>query len=325
MQPFRLARLAACAAALVVAPALADPGPTNNCGRWGPDDQRGAANLITPERIVAAARLVQRGKVISLAVPLDGNGPVFPPRTPPMRLMALSGADYAAGEKSSTGTGLQIADDYIFMPLQGSTQWDSLAHAWEGDRLYNGVPQTEVRGSGAARLGIQNAKDSLVGRGVLIDVLAAKGGKLAPGVAITRADLDAALKRQKAEVRPGDIVLVRTGVVPAFYALSDPVERLRFILAPQAGLALDTSGWVQEHDIAAIAADNLTLEAFPAKGETLHGKLIPRLGVYIGEIFWLEDLAADCAADGRWEFFLAAQPLNLTRAVGSPVNPVAIK
>ena len=317
-----------CAMALLAA-GLAAPGAPGekpgNWGRWGADDERGAANLITPERVVAAAKLVRKGKVISLAVPLDAGGPVFPGRVPPIRLMSVSGADYAAGEPPAFGAPFHIADDYLFMPIQGSTQWDALSHAWQGDRLYNGVPQTAVRGSGAQRLGIQNAKDTLVGRGVLVDVLAAKGGKIAPGAAITRADLEGALARQKTEVHSGDIVLVRTGVVPAFYAIADPAERTRFLFSPQAGLALDTAGWVREHDIAAIAADNLTLEFFPAKGETLHATLIPKLGVYIGEVWWLEELAADCAADGRYEFFLAAQPLNLTRAVGSPVNPVAIK
>ena len=136
-----LARLAACAAALAALPAPADPGPdparADNWGRWGRDDQRGAANLITPERVVEAARLVQRGKVISLAIPLDASGPVFPPRIPPVRLMAVSGADYAAGEPiPAASAGLHISDDYIFMPLQGSTQWDSLAHAWTGDGHY---------------------------------------------------------------------------------------------------------------------------------------------------------------------------------------------
>jgi len=96
-------------------------------------------------------------------------------------------------------------------------------------------------------------------------------------------------------------------------------------VSPQAGLAPDVAGFAKERDIAAIAADNLTLEVFPAKAQTLHMPLLHELGVYIGEIFWLEDLAADCAADGRYEFFLAAQPLNLTRAVASPINPVAIK
>lgn len=316
-------------AALALGPVAAsgEPAPKpGNWGRWGADDERGAANLITPERVVAAARLIQKGKVISLAIPLDAAGPVFPGRVPPLRLMAVSGADYAAGEKPAFGAPFHIADDYLFMPIQGSTQWDALSHAWEGDTLYNGVPQTAVRGSGATRLGIQNVKDGLVGRGVLIDVLAYKGGSLAPGTPITRADLDGALARQGTKVGPGDIVLVRTGVVPAFYQIADPVARTRFLVSPQSGLALDVAGWVQERDVAAIAADNLTLEVFPAKdGKTLHMPLLHRLGVYIGEIFWLEDLAKDCAADGRYEFFLAAQPLNLTRAVASPLNPVAVK
>src|SRR5262245_24176509 len=318
--------IALLAAALAAPGAHGEPGAKpGNWGRWGPDDERGAANLITPERVVAAARLVRKGKVISLAVPLDAGGPVFPGRVPPIRLMAVSGADYAAGEPPAFGAPFHVADDYLFMPIQGSTQWDALSHAWQGDRLYNGVPQTAVRGSGATRLGIQNVKDGLVGRGVLIDVLAYRGGKLPAGAAIGRAELEAALARQRTEVLPGDIVLVRTGVVPAFYAISDPVERTRFLVGPQAGLALDVAGFVKERDIAAIAADNLTLEVFPAKGKTLHMPLIHQLGVYIGEIFWLEDLAADCAADGHYEFFLAAQPLNLTRAVASPINPVAIK
>jgi hypothetical protein len=249
-----LALLAAAALAPVAARAESEPKP-GNWGRWGPDDERGAANLITPERVVAAAKLVRKGRVISLAVPLDAGGPVFPGRVPPIRLMAVSGADYAAGEPPAFGAPFHIADDYLFMPLQGSTQWDALSHAWQGDTLYNGVPQTAVRGSGATRLGIQNVKNGLVGRGVLIDVLAHRGGKLPAGAAITRAELEAALAHQRTGVLPGDIVLVRTGVVPAFYAISDPVER----------------------------------------------------------------------ADGRYEFFLAAQPLNLTRAVASPINPVAIK
>jgi kynurenine formamidase len=319
---------AALAAATWLAPlhSVAEPkAAVGNWGRWGAQDERGAANFITPERIVAAARLVQRGKVISLAVPLDATGPVFPGRVPPQKLMAVSGADYEAGEKPAFGAPFHIADDYLFMPIQGSTQWDALSHAWPDDTLYNGFPQSEIRGSGAWRLGIQNVKDGLVGRGVLIDVLALRGGKLAPGAAIAAADLDAALARQKSRVLPGDIVLIRTGVVPDYYEIADPVERTRFLVSPQAGLALDVAAWVAKHEIAAIAADNLTLERFPSGEQTLHMPLLHEQGVYIGEIFWLEELAEDCAQDGRYEFFLAAQPLNITRAVASPINPVAIK
>jgi kynurenine formamidase len=296
-----------------------------NWGRWGNDDERGAANYITAERIVAAAELIQSGKTFSLAIPLDEKGPIYPGRLNPHRTMRISGADYAAGFEAE----FKFADDYIYMPLQGSTQWDALSHVWSGNTLYNGVPESAIRGApvagGATRLGIENVKDSLIGRGVLIDVLAYKRGTLAAGYAITRADIEGALAEQKTKVRPGDIVLVRTGYVPGFYELDDPLERLQYLHGPQAGIGIGVVSWIHENQIAAMAADNLGLEALPDEGESVHVALLKNLGVYMGEIWWLEELAADCAADGRYEFFLAAQPLHIPGAVGSPLNPVAIK
>ena len=101
------------------------------------------------------------------------------------------------------------------------------------------------------------------------------------------------------------------------------------MVAPRAGIGLDVVGWVADHRIAGIAADNVALEVLPnpdpAKTLEVHGALLRDLGVYIGEIWWLEDLAADCREDGRYEFFLAAQPLNVPGAVGAPLNPIAIK
>jgi len=306
----------------------------HNWGRWGADDELGAANLITPQRIAAAARLIKTGKTFSLAIPIDQDGPVFPGRLPPHHTMVISGADYAAGSAGFSFGDMKFADDYIYMPLQGSTQWDGLAHGWYGEHLYNGVPQTAVRGApasgGATKLGIENLKSSLVGRAVLIDVLRDKGGSLPEGYGITRADLDAALTHQGTKVQPGDIVVIRTGYVPAFYRIEDPVKRFVYLSGPQTGLAQDVVGWVKEHDVAALAADNLALEALPnpddpEKPVAMHGNLLRDLGVYIGEIWWLEELAEDCAKDKRWEFFLAAQPLNIPGAVGSPLNPIAIK
>ncbi len=318
-----------------------DPGPAlypheeiHRWGTWGADDERGAANYITPDKLVAAAKLIQTGKSFSLAIPLDATGPVYPPRLPPHHTMTVTGADYLADPEAAPfgPSPIRFADDYIYMALQGSSQWDGLAHAWYDGSLYNGVPESAIRSSGAGaatKLGIENVKDGLVGRGVLIDVLRAKGGTLPPGASITRADLEEALAAQNTEVREGDIVLVRMGLVPSWYELT-PVQKVEFFSKPQTGLASDVVPWVKEKKIAAIAADTLALERVPNEIDPdlvvpLHGNLLRDLGVYIGEIWWLEELAADCAEDGRYEFFLAAQPLNITGAVGTPVNPIAIK
>jgi len=300
-----------------------------NWGRWGDDDQRGAANFITPARVAAAAKLIERGAVFPLGIAIDGKGPIFPGRTRPTLTTAVSGADYAAGHGNAN---LKFADDYLFMPLQGATQWDALSHSWYGDSLYNGVPESAVASGGvggATRLGIENVKGSMVGRGVLVDIVALKQAPLAPGYQITREDIEGALKKQGTEVLPGDIVLFRTGYVEAFYAIDDPVKRTEFLVGPAAGLGSKTIPWIHEKQIAAVAADNVALEAILpgglSPGASLHGALLKDMGVYIGEIWWLADLAADCAKDGRYEFFLAAQPLHIPGGVGSPLNPVAIK
>jgi kynurenine formamidase len=96
----------------------------------------------------------------------------------------------------------------------------------------------------------------------------------------------------------------------------------------QTGIIKDVIPWIRDKQIAAIAADNLGVEQAPnahGKNWNLHGNLLRDLGVFLGEIWWLEDLAADCAQDGRYEFFLSAQPLYIPGAVGSPLNPMAVK
>jgi kynurenine formamidase len=302
----------------------------HNWGRWGADDEIGTANYITPERIVAAARLVRRGVVISCALPLDAQAPVYPTRQPPQYLMKRSGADYAAGHPT-LGTvpdgGMKFADDYLFAALQCSTQWDALAHAWYGEQLYNGFPQTAVRNTGASKLGIEKMARRFVGRGVLLDLPRAinQGERLAPGRAITGDDLDRGRDHAGLDIESGDILLIRTAHVPWYYALADKSPFWQG--AP--GLGRASVEWLHRHEIAAVALDTVTAEVQPSEtgavGLPLHGALLRDLGLTIGELFDLEALADDCADDGVYEFFCVAQPLRIPGAVGSPINPLAIK
>jgi kynurenine formamidase len=302
----------------------------HNWGRWGRDDEIGTANYITAETIARAARLVRRGVVISCALPLDARGPLHPSRQPPQYLMKRSGADYAAGHPTfgeSPDGGMKFADDYLFAPLQCSTQWDALSHAWYGDELYNGYPQTAVRNTGAARLGIEKMARHFVGRGVLLDLPRAlnDGQRLAQGHAIGSADLDRACAYAHLSIDRGDILLIRTAHVPWYYTLTDKSPFWRG--AP--GLGRDSVRWLHEHEVAAVALDTVAAEVQPPEdggpGLPLHGALLRDLGLTIGELFDLEALAADCAEDGVYEFLCVAQPLRIPGAVGSPINPLAIK
>ena len=301
----------------------------HNWGRWGPDDEIGTANFITPDAIVAAARLVRRGVVISCAIPLDARGPTYPTRLPPQHLMKRSGADYAAGHPTF-GTvpagGMKFADDYLFAALQCSTQWDALSHAWYGSELYNGVPERVVRNTGAARLGIEKMYRHFVGRGVLLDLARAinNGDRLAQGHPITPAELDAGVAFARTDVRRGDILLIRTGHVPWYYTLAD--KSTFWNGAP--GLGASTVEWLHRHEVAAVAMDTAAVEVQPAEhgeGLPLHGALLRDLGLTLGELFELDALAADCANDGVYEFLFVGQPLRIPGAVGSPLNPLAIK
>lgn len=297
----------------------------NTWGEWGKDDERGAANYISPERVAAAATLIQSGETFSLAIPISGDGPRIPTRRPPHHFMTNTGAD-ALATPDPNSPFVAFPDDYIYMPLQGSTQWDALSHAHYGGKFYNNVPLSAVTNQGAEKLGVENVRESLVGRGVLIDIVAYKGGRPEPGYGITRADIEGALRKQNTTVQEGDIVLIRTGMVPLFYELS-PAEQSRWFVR-QTGIVKDVVPWIKAKKIAAMAADNLTLEQSPnadGRNYNLHGNILRDLGVYIGELWTLEELAAGCAEDGRYTFFLAAQPLHIPGAVGTPLNPIAIK
>jgi kynurenine formamidase len=306
----------------------------SNWGRWGPDDELGTLNFIRPEDVVAAAGLIQRGKSFSLAIPLDDAGPQTGGfgRFNPIHLMIRDGnaavtdtvvRDFYGGrDRWIRGT-----DDILILPLQSGTQWDALGHIVFEKRIYNGYPATDVGSRGAIRNDIAKARDRVSGRGVLLDIPRSQGRAwLDPGEQIHAADLEACASKQGASVGRGDIVLVRTGQVGTCRANGAWGD---YAGGSAPGLALDAAGWIYEREIAALATDTWGAEVLPNQTEDvfqpLHIILIVHMGLLLGEIFDLEALAEDCAHDGRYEFFFSAPPLPITGAVGSPVNPIAIK
>lgn len=316
-----------------------------NWGRWGDDDELGTLNLITADKVAQAAATVRKGKVISLGGDFGSSGPqgAFGFRQNPVHVMTVDGGDantlcqYAPGwlrnsvAKELSGffvdNPFRFNDDMIVMPLQAATQWDALSHVYYEDKLYNGFPADSVTSFGAFHLGIEKVDvKGITSRGVLLDVVAHRGADVfcEPGNPITPAELDDIAKAQGVSVQPGDIVVVHTGWWTRFLSTGDGAE---------AGSGLDwtCASWLHDHDVAAVAADNLMVEdPDPANGVDgtflpMHMLCLRDMGLMLGEYWDLGGLAADCAADGVYEFQLIAPPLKVVGAVGSPVSPIAIK
>ena len=301
----------------------------SNWGRGGEDDQIGTLNLVTEQDVADAARLVKRGKTFALGLPLDHKiqSGLFGGRWNPIHQMLATGTDAVAGVQDKGKAFLRYADDAINLPMQCSTQWDALAHIFLDDKMYNGYPATLVDVNGAKKLGIEHTKDRMVGRGVLLDVARWKGvDALEDGYAITNADLDGTAAAQGVEIRRGDFVIVRTGQQEACLKADDWSG---YAGGDAPGLAFETAYWIREKDIAAICADTWGCEVRPNEtdeaNQPWHWVVIPAIGITMGEIFYVKDLAEDCAADGVYEFFFCAPPMNLPGGCGSPINPQAIK
>jgi kynurenine formamidase len=305
-----------------------------NWGRWGPDDELGTLNLITPGDVVAAARLIRDGKTFSLAIPLDEKGPQTGGfgRFNPIHLMIRDGNSAVTGTVVRDFYGgndrwIRGTDDILILPLQSGTQWDALSHIVFENRIFNGYPATDVGSRGAIRNDIAKARDRVSGRGVLLDIPRRSGREwLDPGEAIHAADLELCAREQGVRVGRGDIVLVRTGQIGRCRSEGSWGD---YAGGPAPGLALDAVAWIHDREIAALATDTWGAEVLPNETpdvfQPLHIILIVHMGLLLGEIFDLEALAESCADDGRYEFFFSAPPLPITGAVGSPVNPIAVK
>ena len=294
-------------------------------GVFGADDQLGCLNLLTPKRVAAAAKLVRKGTVFPLNLRIDRPDPPLYGRGAPQHHVTA---------------GANGRDDYIdnFWP-QASSQWDSLRHIRHPrDGFYNGTKDQDIV-EGGGRLGIENmARRGIAGRGVLLDIgryLQANSRPLdyATATAITHEDLAACAKSQRVQVRTGDLLLIRTGWLRWYLDETTPEQRTEMadrerLRAPGLAAGEAMAEYLWDLHIAAIAADNPALEAWPPLSETggfLHFALIPLFGMNIGELWDMEALGEDCAADNVYEFFFTSAPLNVPGGVGSPPNALAIK
>ncbi|MGV9360177.1 cyclase family protein [Amycolatopsis sp. NPDC003731] len=303
----------------------------SNWGRWGADDVLGTLNFLDDAKRREGAALVRRGVSFSLSQRFEADGPQkgWRRRTNPVHTMLDTGLEAERGTQGFPH-GIGGADDVVFMPLQASTQWDGLGHIFDHGVAWNGRRAGDVVTSEGDRVtGIETVSGRIAGRGVLLDVGRALGtdGELPDGFAITVEHLEETMAAhgETARVGRGDLLLVRTGRL----ARARRAGWGDYAGGPAPGLSFTTAAWLHDTEIAAIATDTWGFEVRPNEFDDafqpLHQVAIPHIGLFLGEMWDLDALAADCAADGRYEFWLTADPLPVTGAVGAPVAPVAVK
>ncbi len=300
-------------------PEIAELGLRHAWDVWGRDDVLGSINHVTPQRVAAAATLVQSGVRVSLDLPLNlPNPPLFGRQAYEHVVFPLNRNEM---------------DDRLdnFHP-QGSTQWDALNHVRCREHGYWGG-RTQDPTEGPMGIGIdQFADHGIAGRGVLVDIAGSmeRTGNFDPlePRSITVDQLQAVLAEQQVELQTGDFLCLRTAWSRGYLALTD-AERASYAAAPTfAGLAADESmaRYLWNAHPAAICADNPAVEVVPGDPSvgSLHRRLLPSLGMALGEMFDFEGLATLCRAEDRWTFFFVAAPLKIPNGLGSPGNAMAI-
>ena len=333
----------------------------SNWGDFGPDDQIGRLNWLGPEQVKKGVAEVQEGRSFCLSMPLDypGGNVLNPARHPPQRFATRSpdGTDrylLAAAEVLGEPDLTDVTnDDRVILHTQYSTQWDALCHVGglfdaDGDGVpekvfYNGwraeehilpgVPCEDCGGlvaTEATRLGIETMAETCVqGRAVMID-LHAEYGEAHEDVGM--AGLEAVMSKQGVTVEKGDMVLLHTGWTKLMLDMGKrPThEVLHGTCTALEGRDAKLQDWIRDSGLVALISDNYAVERAPSRtGEgrranlPIHELCLFKLGIPLGEIWWLGDLAAYFRECGRTRCLLTAPPLRLPGAVGSPVTPVA--
>jgi kynurenine formamidase len=290
----------------------------SNWGRWGKEDQRGALNFITNQKRAAAARLVQTGECVSMALPL-ATIPAPDNPSPVTHLMVQAGHD-------SHEQALPYAGDYFAIAPHGmaNTHLDALCHVFWNNKMYNGFDASEVGSHGAKKCAIDVTRDGVVSRGVLLDLpLLKKIQWMEPREKILPADLDAAEKAQKVHVEEGDVLMIRTGRA-AMRKVKGGWDPMRVGLP---GLDAACLPWLHERRIAVLGCDAVS-DVAPSGYDgimlPIHVGTLVAMGIHLIDNADLDAVSSTCAKLGRNEFMFSMAPLILERGTASPVNPLAI-
>lgn len=287
----------------------------SNWGRWGDDDQLGTLNLITQQKRVEAARLVESGVSISLARNLETSTPPDSTYHPLEHKMHYTGIEPLAEMYSEDSFSLRYHG-------LGHSHLDALCHVFHEGRMYNGFDQTMVTDGGCQALSVVNSSQGFFTRGVLIDIPWLKDlPYLEPATAIFPEDLDAWATKTGVEIDPGDVVLIRTGrwARPDAEGLLDTYDSL-------AGLHASSVEWLRDRDVAAVGTDAGS-DVLPSRVEgqwaPVHKLLLVAMGTPIFDNLDLEELSREAKRQGRWKFLFTVAPLRIPGGTGSPLNPIA--
>ena len=293
----------------------------SNWGRWGPEDEKGTLNYLTPERITKSASLVRSGRKVSMSRPINKVAAVDNPN-PAVHLMVRAyDVTSASGEP-------QFVADYLGCGIHGNSHshLDAPCHVAYGGRMYNGRPVSGVTSTGAKIMDVTTYSTGIIGRGVLLDIPRLRGKKwLEPGDAVTGEELEAAEKSQGVRLGEGDLFVFRVGVC-----------QRRLELGPwnvehggegRAGLHPTAMRLLHERKVAAFLPDG-DGETIPCDiegvGNPVHALQIGAMGLACADSLQLDDLARACEEEGRWEFMAVIAPLRLPGGTGSLVNPIAV-
>jgi kynurenine formamidase len=289
-----------------------------NWGRWGEGDQRGALNHLTDEHRQRATKLVESGESVSLSHDLATEP--MPEHPSPVQHHMLASGD----ARDSNGIpGYEAARDHLSLDLHGlyTTHVDALSHMFVKGEMFGGRPASEVRSDGARANTVLSMADGVIGRGVLLDIPRAVGVEFFDtGEVVTVAELEAAEAAQHTTVSQGDVLIVAWG--------RQARRRAKKAFDGFSGLHAECLPWLQERQVAVLGSDGIS-DPMPFVGTPdwpfpVHQIGITAMGLHLIDNVATAQLAARCAAVGRWEFLFTMSPLRISRGTGCPVNPVAV-